>query len=71
MGHGDGFGGDWCGSPHGWLVLLGFAFPMGFFIYFFLILVFVPMGFWWVVGKGGYGGGVVVVTGQWRCDDRG
>ena len=24
VGHGDGFGGDRCGSPHGWLVLLGF-----------------------------------------------
>ena len=33
MGHGDGFGGDWHGSPHGWLVLMVFyffIFNMGF-----------------------------------------
>ena len=24
VGHDDGFGGDWRGSRHGWLVLLGF-----------------------------------------------
>ena len=35
VGHGDGFGGDQRGSLHGWLVLLGFAFPMGFFFFFF------------------------------------
>ena len=34
VGHGDGFGGNWRGSPHGWLVLLGSAFPMGFFFFF-------------------------------------
>ena len=42
---------------------------LGFF--FFLIWVFVLVGFWWVVGSGGHGGGAVVVTGQWRCGDRG
>ena len=61
VGHGDGFGGDWHGSPHGWLVLLGSAFPMGFFFFFFffffLILVFVPVGFWWAV--------VGMVEAQW------
>ena len=63
MDHDDGFGGDQCGSPHGWLVLLGSGFPMGFFFFFFffffLIWVFVPVGFWWVVGSGG-------VVGMWR-----
>ena len=50
MDHGDGFGGDWRGSPHGWLLLLGSAFSMGFyFLNFFLIWVFVPVGFWWAV----------------------
>ena len=34
VGHGDGFGGDRRGSPHGWLVLLGSAFPMVFFFFF-------------------------------------
>ena len=52
VGHNDRFGGNWHGSPHGWLVLLGSAFPMGFF-FFFLICVFVPVGFWWAVGSGG------------------
>ena len=67
VGHGDGFGGDRRGSPHGWtLVLLGSAFPMVFF--FFLIWVFVLVGFWWAVG----GGGVVgMVEAQWRHGDRG
>ena len=45
VGHGDGFGGDRRWSPHGWLVLLGSAFPMVFYL-FFLIWVFVSMGFW-------------------------
>ena len=40
VGHDDGFGGDWRGSPHGWLVLLGFD---GFF---FFNMGFVPVGFW-------------------------
>ena len=34
VGHGDGFGGDRRGPPHGWLVLLGSAFPMVFFFFF-------------------------------------
>ena len=37
VGHGDGFGGDRCGSLHGWMVLLGSAFPMVFFFKFNLI----------------------------------
>ena len=49
MGHGDGFGGDRRGSLHGWLVLLGFAFPMVFF--------FFNMGF--------CSGGILVSSGQW------
>ena len=49
VGHGDGFGGDRHGSPHGWLVLLGSAFPMFFFFFPLLIWVFVPVGFWWAV----------------------
>ena len=43
VGHGDGFGGDRRGSLHGWLVLLGFRWV---FFFFFLIWVFVPVGFW-------------------------
>ena len=35
VGHGDGFGGDRCGSLHGWMVLLGSAFPM---VFFFLVV---------------------------------
>ena len=37
VGHGDGFGGDRCGSLHGWMVLLGSAFSMVFFFKFNLI----------------------------------
>ena len=61
VGHGDGFGGDRRWSPHGWLVLLGSAFPMIFYL-FFLIWVFVPIGFWWAVGSGGMVG---MVEAQW------
>ena len=63
MGHGDGFGGDWRGSPHGWLVLLGSAFPMGFFFffYFFFNIGFCSGGI--LVGSGGHGGSAMVVTG--------
>ena len=72
VGHGDGFGGDRCGSPHGWLVLLGSAFPMFFFFFFNMGFcsggILVGSGQWW---RGGHGGGVVVVTGQWRRGDRG
>ena len=48
-GHGDGFGGDQHGSPHGWLVLLGFRWV--FFFFFF------NMGF--------CSGGILVSSGQW------
>ena len=62
------------GSPHGWLVLLGSAFPLGFFFFFFFNIGFcsggilVGSGQWWC---GGHGGGAVVVTGQCRCGARG
>ena len=61
VGHGDGFGGDRRGSPHGWLVLLGSAFPMGIFFIFILIWVL----FWW-----DFGGQWAVVAwwAWWRCD---
>ena len=69
VGHGDGFGGDQRGSPYGWLVLLGFAFPMGFILFYFIFnMGFCSGGQWW---RGGHGGGAMVVTGQWRCSDRG
>ena len=66
VGHGDGFGGNWRGSPHGWLVLLGSAFPMGFFFFFFNMCfcssgILVGSGQW---RCGGHGGGAMVVTGQ-------
>ena len=32
VGHDDGFGGDWRGSRHGWLVLLGFRWVFIYFI---------------------------------------
>ena len=50
VGHDDGFGGDWRGSRHGWLVLLGFRWV---FIYFY----FINMGF--------CSGGILVSSGQW------
>ena len=52
MDHGDGFGGDWRGSPQGWLVLLGSAFPMGFYFFkFFFNMGFCSSGI--SVGSGG------------------
>ena len=42
-------------------VLLGFCCDIGFFFFFFfLIWVFLPVGFWWVVGSGGMVGMVEV-----------
>ena len=50
MGHGDGFGGDRRGSPHGWLVLLGFR-----WVYLFIFNmsfcssgILVSSGQWWL-----------------------
>ena len=51
VGHDDGFGGDRRGSPHGWLVLLGFRWV---FIYLFY---FINMGF--------CSSGILVSSGQW------
>ena len=57
VGHGDGFGGDRRWSPHGWLVLLGSAFPMIFYLFFFNMGfcsdgILVGSGQWW---RGGHG----------------
>ena len=50
VGHGDGFGGDRRGSPHGWLVLLGFR-----WVYLFIFNmgfcssgILVSSGQWWL-----------------------
>ena len=58
VGHGDGFGGDRRGSPHGWLVLLGSAFPMVFFFFFFFNMDFCSGGIF--MGSGGVVGMVEV-----------
>ena len=57
VGHDDGFGGDWRGSRHGRLVLLGFCFGgilvssgqwwLGFF-WVFVPMSFCSAGFFWV-----------------------
>ena len=64
---GDGFGGDLHGSQRGrawwrwgW-ILMGFSIvTLVFFLILFLIWVFVPVGFRWVVSSGG-------MVGWWRC----
>ena len=64
-----GFGGDRCGfGVAGFLV---FYCDIGFFIFnlsFCFGGILVGNGQWW---RGGHGGGAVVVTGQWKCGDRG
>ena len=52
----------WGWIPMGFVMFLGFCCDTGFF--FFLIWVFVLVGFWWAVDSGGHGRGVVVVTRQ-------
>ena len=37
-------------------------------VFFFFNMGFCSGGQWW---RGGHGGGAMVVTGQWRCSDRG
>ena len=60
--HSDGFGGDQHGSPHGWLVLLGSVFPMGFY---FLNFFFFNMGFCSSGISVGSGGVVGMVEAWW------
>ena len=53
----------------GVLVLLGSAFFFFFFNFKYGFLFQWDFGGqWW---RGGHGGGIVVVTGQWRCGARG
>ena len=62
---GEGFGGDRRESLHGWLVLLGSAFPMGVFFFFFSI-DFCSGGI--LVSSGGMVS--MMEAEQWRHNDR-
>ena len=62
-GHGDVMrGGD--GGGFRWVLLCFWVFVVTLVFFFFLIWVFVLVGFWWAVDSGGHGRGVVVVTRQ-------